>query len=283
MSQSLMDEFSAWIDDLLDVEKVPLQSQEAAAATIRAYREDNNAQSAWVGLPKADWCARVEMLLADPSILNQRPTDYCMPAACLYVLFKRVPSIMAEFCVRLGRDGAGSIGDLSITMTPEIRAYDVAAYARDQLSPIHPVDYVLFLAMQEEMSITDLDSPDSYAARPGFLVSNVEDLLKATDLFTVTRKDSPKVGDFANLDRGTEAVLVGDISLFSSAMLKGHAVVLVPPLELQGNQVTLRFWSWGMFQGQQTLPIEGGAYVARVTDSDFEANLRAVVFAKLRT
>lgn len=282
MSQSLEDEFKAWIGDILDEEIVPPQTKEAAAAALRAYRADAAAGSAWTGLTKEDWCARIGLLLADPSILNQRPTGYCMPAACLYVLFKRVPAIMAEFCVGLARDGAGTIGDLHITMTPEIRAYDVASHAREKLEPIHPVDYVLFLAMQEEMSITDIEAPDSYAANPGLSLSNAEDLLAATDLFIVSRKNDPKVADFATLDGGTEAILFGSISLFSSALFPDHAVVLVPPLGVEGNQVTLRFWSWGMFQGQQTPAIEGGAYVTKVSKSVFEAKLDGVVFAKLK-
>jgi hypothetical protein len=282
MSQSVVAAIEGLIDDLLDRETIPAQTLVQAKALLATYEGDASKGSAWTGLSKSDWCTRLDTLLSEPSLLDQGSTLYCMPAACLFVLFKRAPVLMAGFCVGLASDGVGRLGDLSIEMTQGIRTYGVVQHVTDKLKRIHPVDYVLMLAMQEAMSTTSIERPDSYAAAPGVLVSNMEDLLKATDLFHLTRIDSPKVGDFSNIDGATEAVLVGSMSLFSSAMFGEHAAVWQPPLVENGGQVTLRFWSWGLYQGMQTLPVEGGAYVAQVSVRGFERQLGSVIFVKLK-
>ncbi len=259
----------------------------AGQATIRAYRDDPNMGVAWVGVTKEAWCARIELLLGDPTKINQRNTDYCMPAACLFVLFKRVPEAMASFCVALARDGSGSIGDLKITMSKAIRDYDVFSFAT-KFQPVDPVDYALMLTIQNEMSTFSIDSPDDYSARPEVSTGPITDLLKDTGLFTVTTKDHAKVDDFQDLDPKTETVLIGDISFFSKRPflpLGGggrHAVVLVPPVTNKSGTVEFHFWSWGMYHGTETLDIEGDTYVQRVSENKFNVNVDTAVFATVK-
>jgi len=254
---------------------------ESAQAAIRIYRDDATMGVAWTGLDKKDWCSRIELLVADPTPINQNPTGYCMPAACLYVLFKRAPAIMASFCIGLARDGHGSIGDLTITMTEELRNYGVPAYANEHQEGINPVDYILMLAMQNRMSTTSIKAPDDYASRPGFFVFNVTDLFKATNLFSsVTTMSNPHAADLQNLDPKTDVLMFGDTNFFStSPSLTGHVVVLVPPIIKDGGIVTFHFWSWGVFKGNQTLDIEGNAYVKQVSEAAFSANISTAVFA----
>ena len=254
---------------------------ESAQAAIRIYRDDPTMGVAWTGLKKEDWCSRIELLLADPTPINQNPTDYCMPAACLYVLFKRAPAAMAGFCIELARDGQGTIGDLTITMTQELRDYGVPAYAAEHKAGVDFVDFILMLAMQNQMSVTNIKAPDDYASRPGFLVRNVTGLLSATSLFsTIKTKDNPQVADLQNLDSKTEVILFGDVTFFSTRPLPGgHAVVLVPPIVKDTGMVTFHFWSWGVFEGNQTLPIEGNAYVKQVSEAAFSANISTAAFA----
>jgi len=265
---------------LLGITPDPAQIASAQAA-IRIYRDDATMGVAWTGLDKKVWCSRIEALLADPTPINQNPTGYCMPAACLYVLFKRAPAAMANFCVGLARDGQGSIGNLTITMTKELRDYGVPAYAAAHEEGIDPVDYILMLAMQNQMSVTNITAPDDYASRPGFLVRNVTGLLSATNLFSaITSKDNPAIADLQNLDPKTDVLMFGDVNFFStSPNLTGHVVVLVPPIVKDGGIVTFHFWSWGVFKGNQTLDIEGNAYVKQVSEAAFSANISTAVFA----
>jgi hypothetical protein len=262
----------------------------AGQTTIRAYRDDPNMGVAWRGLAKADWCARIELLLGDPAKINQRSTEYCGPAACLYILFKRTPAAMASFCVELARVGHGSIGELNITMTQEIRDYGVVDYAKNtkKVQPIDPVDYILMLAMQNQMSIFNIDSPDDNSAKPELSAGGITDILKDTNLFTVTSKDHATIDDFQNLDSKTETVLIGDISFFSKkpfTIIGGgrHAVVLVPPVTVKSGIVEFHFWSWGMYQGTETLDIEGDTYVQRVTENKFNVNVDTAVFATVKS
>src|SRR5947208_767557 len=80
--------------------------RETAQETIRDYLHTvSEYKTSWTNLTKEDWCARVEELLGDPKKIDQGGAPYCMPAACLFVLFMRKPTFMADFCVSLAKKG----------------------------------------------------------------------------------------------------------------------------------------------------------------------------------
>jgi hypothetical protein len=82
-----------------------------------------------------------------------------------------------------------------------------------------------------------------------------------------------------------DAVLFADMDLFSnksSLASQDHAVVLVPPLEATSTEVKLRFWSWGMFRGNNTPNVLGGAYQKTMPIADFHDQIDTAVFVKLK-
>lgn len=282
----VLKELGDWIDELLGDKPAPPQSIERAKAAVRAYRDDPASGVAWTGISKDEWCARFEVLLTDPAGLNQGSTKLCMPAACLYVLFRRLPEAMAGFCVGLARDGAGSIGDLRIEMSEAIRAYDVAAYVRGSLRAIVPVDYALLLAIQEEMSLTTIDSPDDIAADPGVDVDDMAAVFEAIGWFDVTDADET-VAEIDAAEAGSDVLVAADMDAFAIfdgilAGSGGHAVVMKPPTSQTDGLVTYRFWSFGMQVNEHTLPVEGGIYAGRMSRASLEARLRGVVRVKLK-
>jgi len=249
---------------------------------VRDYLSDEKTGTSWKGLDKKAWCDRVIELLGEPKKINQGQSKYCKPAACLFVLFSRVPVIMADFCVALASTGKGSINKLKIKMTKDIQDYGVPAYAAGETIKTDPVDFILLLAIQNAMSTFNIDSPDDHSASPSMSASDIEDVLDDTKLFTIKKISSPKASALTDQKADTDLILVGNSTFYlDHQVFSKHAAVVVPPLTADASSVKFCFWSWGMAKSEYT-DVEGGYYVKRATNNAFESNVEVAFFLTLK-
>lgn len=257
---------------LLGEAPLPSDKQRAAIQIVDTWLADHGSEPVRWFCPRAEFGSRLKQLVLEPWRLRQANFGWCLPAAFLNAMLRRFPETVAKFGVSLYDTGAGALGSTSITVPPELYAFDLPAYVRGELAdhPLppgrtHPInfthtDWILLGAVHDESNdVIDYGGPiDDLGAKPNTTQASCAELFNDTGLYTEVKSIGFSAQETAATALGklgpsakTDIVLFGKFSYFTSALpsaiagFNRHAVTLVTQPVIEGGAMKLSFFSWG--------------------------------------
>jgi hypothetical protein len=238
---------------------------DAAHAMVAAFRAGDPGRRAWM-IERAAVADRLDALIDEPDLMRQGGLNLCGPAALFAAWFARDPGAATSYAVSLYEEGRGRIGDHAVAPSESLLELRYGRTGHKQTCP--PADWILMSALRDStnrlLRYAHEGGPREAAAAitmPGAM----RRWLLATGVYTDVR-------DETNLVRrkGMEHALslrpAPEVDVFLLvaqevfhraespwhrardrvvSRFPNHWVLLRSPIEVEGEALKLRFWSWG--------------------------------------
>ncbi|GAA3149239.1 hypothetical protein GCM10010521_40790 [Streptomyces rameus] len=257
-----------------------------ALADVEAFRTQPDQSVAW-GLDRNAVIQRLQALLQNPNLLDQRGLNACAPAVFFRTWLARDPVAAASFTCNMLRGGSASIGSLVVTPDTDLTGQDYSTL-RANTDAQHPhampecTDWMLLSALRDSENIffDYLGQPytlgDSVAGLT--LPGTVAGWLTATNLYSSVSDNTTVLGP-ADLPPLLSLIPTSDVdivlfvnanALYDLATAPGSPVVPFPTIaapdhyvlmtgpfvEADGtNWIDIDVWTWGSIKtGWQNIP-----------------------------
>jgi hypothetical protein len=239
--------------------------QKKAIKIVTQFRCNSN-PSPWK-LNRQEVANRLEELIKNPDLVQQKGLNACGPAAFFYVWFKRAPDAAVQFATTLYNDGMSKIGNISIKPRKHLLEYEgerktVAA------------DWMFLSALRDsENNHLKFEEESNNRIAAITTPSEIKRWLEATGLynnvvdntgFHSNFKDSWKTQNFEHARNLLTYVSNRDvIMLIDSRMLQdglipypNHYIVLTSKVEDVKGKVSFNYWTWGEYNKPQPFKID---------------------------
>ncbi len=215
----------------------------------------NGREQAYPNISRSEVVSGLRDRLATPTLIDQKNTSLCGPAALMYCLASSKSALYAQYVAELYATGHSTIGRLTVAPGAGCKAYRATA-----ASGIHPVDWVTLASLRDsENDAFDYDAPSCEVGgitMPDDLVDWFKDVGFSKDA-NVTNLVFTK--DEATLTAaGVRRSHSHHVCLFISAnMLQSphesswtpdHWVVLASPVTVGSGRAKFSVFTWGGVQ-----------------------------------
>ena len=222
--------------------------RETALYLLKLFAEDSNRQGIWASIEKEDFCARMEELINEPWLLDQKKSKRCMSVTPIFVFLSFFPARFTAFAVSIFETGQGKLGVKNVEMQKTLAADDLNP--TNKRWKMNLTDMMLTLVMREMQNwFFDIDDMnDTYGLSQGGLDETMEPI-NQSGRFDVTEVERT-VAAVQALSKDTPSFLIitGPGPSFDNGSV-AHAGVILPTIEVKNDRVTYELWSWGTSEG----------------------------------
>jgi von Willebrand factor type D domain len=246
---------SLWTETRAIAAQTTPSNQSNAHGIVKTFRQ-NAAKSPWNVNQTTDRRAvadRLDQLVDQPTLLNQGFLSLCGPAAFFYIWFRNDPVAATRFATELYDTGRSSIGNLQVDAGGSFligKSHSVIVQtAKPRVMPL--ADWMILSALRNSANTVPYTGDPSLfePLSGGTYLSELETWLVAAGLYENIQKISTTSEDLTtNTEQDIIAILI-DTQLISPRGISKHFIVPESKLIVEGNQVQLRYWTWGGILG----------------------------------